>query len=177
MSSKFNRTFVSQVPELCYDGWGLTLPSTLYQELILSKPFSQLVASVKNFVKSRDAERVQQRTITKLDVPKKKKKVSATAVRAKPEGMNHEDELEEGEILDDDDDNNNNDEEEEDVNEEEEEEDDEEEETPLFDDDNELYEHIVAMDAAEYENNGLSDSEPPARKKPKNNEQKTPPTT
>jgi hypothetical protein len=54
MSSKFNKSFVSQVPDLCYDGWGLTLSSTLYQELILSKQFAQLISSVEAFVKTRD---------------------------------------------------------------------------------------------------------------------------
>ena len=110
MSSKFNRTYVSQVPELCYDGWGLTLPSTLYQELIMSKPFSQLVASVRAFVKSRDAAK-KTPTRVKLEALRKKKAAQAKTTPVEEEeqeeevnGDGDEDELEEDDDDEDEDD-------------------------------------------------------------------------
>jgi hypothetical protein len=144
MSSKFNRTYVSQVPELCYDGWGLTLPSTLYQELIVSKPFSQLVASVRAFVKSRDAAK-KTPTRVKLEALRKKKAAQAKTTPVEEEeqeeevnGDGDEDELEE----DDDDDDN----------EEEEDEEDDDDGTLFDDEDNAMFQSLstTTPDSQEY---------------------------
>jgi len=164
MSSKFNRTYVSQVPELCYDGWGLTLPSTLYQELVVSKPFSQLVASVRSFVKSRDNEKLQQsHRRVKLEATRKKKNAEASP-------SNKEDAFDEDEEA------------EQEVEEEEEADDDDDDDGTLFDaDDNAMYEDIstTTPDSQEYAiedfeemNNGSETGT--AKKKIKLAEQKTP---
>jgi hypothetical protein len=144
MSSKFNRSYSSQIPDLCYDGWGLILPSTLYQELILSKPFTQLVSSVRGFVKTRDEEILNPRPT--LEARKKKKSVTIETIP--------EEENEENDDLQIDEDN---------MNEEEEEED-----GTLFDEENDnLYENVSTDSNAYISQEELQDES--ARKKVKPN--------